>query len=898
MQPGGFMIKGLIIDEGFQRFFASEDALNDISFQSRIMPGIKQIAKSVFSLIVCLLFIGTISAQQIDLDELLTSEEKEWLAQNRDGTIRYAPNQDWPPGEFVQDGVEKGIVPEYVAIFEHVLGMRFERIYLDSWSAILEGLKNGTIDLVGGIHITEDRRQFLNFTQSFLDVPLGIVVKDDASSTFSYSRINRMTLACVRDYATIPFIRENYPSARIVPAGNDLLALLETSLGRTDGSVIDLMTVSYLVDKYSITNLKYGVDLDFEWNLGFAASRKVPHLISILDKVLNTINEEERKRIYSKWVNIDAIPLPDFFSSHLDLIKGLSFLIVSLLLGVLVFSRVLVIRVNKKTRELRNARDEAQRSEEYIRKRLGLEQMLARIAESAVGNTEVYKLINLILADVGSTIDVSRAYIIEHRYLTETMDNTYEWCNEGITPEIGNLQGVPSETVQWWLSEMLKGKEICYQDIEDIPDEGAKNILRPQGILSILVVPLFVKGKYHGFMGFDECTTPRDWPDEDVYLLKSVAHILTSLLERHESEEALRIKDRAIESSITGIALADMEANIVYVNPAFVSYWGYSSAEEILKINGFQIWKSRQDAEKVYTGLMAHGSWYGELEARRADGSLFTVELNLNLVNDYSGRPVNILASIMDITDRKRWEEQLIEAKEVAEQNNRLKSAFLANLSHEIRTPMNGILGFLDLVQDMDLRPDERADYVNYIKKSGQRLLDTVTDIIEMSKIEAGEILVRFEETDPYEIQQYLLDFYKPQALEKSISLQLENRPECKERMNFKTDRFKLEAVLANLISNAIKFTESGGVVFGCFPDQDMITFYVRDTGLGIPVHLREQIFDRFVQADTGYGRWKEGSGLGLSIAKAYVEKLGGHITLESAVGAGSTFMFSLPLKY
>jgi PAS domain S-box-containing protein len=263
-------------------------------------------------------------------------------------------------------------------------------------------------------------------------------------------------------------------------------------------------------------------------------------------------------------------------------------------------------------------------------------------------------------------------------------------------------------------------------------------------------------------------------------------------------------------------------------------------------------------------------------------------------VYDETGNLMFLEGYIEDITDRKMHDKELLQAKEKAEESDRLKSAFLANMSHEIRTPMNGILGFMQLLKEPGLSEDQMAEYIDIVNKSGNRLMDTINDIIEISKIESGEAKIVMSDFNCEDLMNYQHVFFKPQADQKNLEFEIASQLTGDSAI-IRMDKYKLISILNNLIRNAIKFTDSGSIVFGNYVEEDFLHFYVQDTGRGISAERIPYIFDRFVQAEIGLSRSHEGSGLGLSICKAHIESLGGKIFVESEVGKGSVFHFTIP---
>ena len=267
------------------------------------------------------------------------------------------------------------------------------------------------------------------------------------------------------------------------------------------------------------------------------------------------------------------------------------------------------------------------------------------------------------------------------------------------------------------------------------------------------------------------------------------------------------------------------------------------------------------------------------------------------------------------IKEKEKRAAELILAREKADESNRLKSAFLSNMSHEIRTPMNGIMGFAELLKAPDLTEEDKQRFIIIIESSGKRLLNIINDILDISKIESGQMPVTITETDLNEQLKYIFTFFKPEAERKGLQIFLGDRlPEDKSMLW--TDREKIYAILTNLVKNAIKFTHTGFIEFGCnflYAGEKKandhlkkgkkngkpvaVEFYVKDNGIGIHSDQLVFIFDRFRKGTDFLHRNYEGAGLGLSIAKAYVEMLGGKIHVISESGKGSEFYFTIPVR-
>ena len=412
-----------------------------------------------------------------------------------------------------------------------------------------------------------------------------------------------------------------------------------------------------------------------------------------------------------------------------------------------------------------------------LRQQIALRELLMELATGFINipANQVNDAVQIALEKMARFVESDRAYVFDYNWTADTTSNTFEWCNDGIEPQIDNLQDVPLSILEMWVDSHRKGEYIYLSDILAMDeDDDIRRILEPQGILSLLAVPLMNGTQSIGFVGFD------------------------SVRKKHE--------------------YSDVELNLLI----------------------------------MFAQLLAN------------------------------------------VKMRKEMVEQLIMAKERAEESDRLKSAFLANMSHEIRTPMNGILGFSHLLKHGGLSIDTQHTYLDMIEKSGARMLNIINDIIDISKIESGLVELRISETNLHEQVRYVFNLLQAEAESKGLKLSFQ-LPLEGERVW--VDKDKLYAVLANLVKNAIKYTPRGAIKFGYRRLPEVFEFYLEDTGIGIPEDRQKAVFERFIQADIADVMARQGAGLGLSISKAYVEMMGGNIWLESKVDEGTKFYFTLPVS-
>ncbi len=401
-------------------------------------------------------------------------------------------------------------------------------------------------------------------------------------------------------------------------------------------------------------------------------------------------------------------------------------------------------------------------------------------------------------------------------------------------------------------------------------------------------------------------TALRDGLDEIIgYLLIGTDNTARKLVEQEQQQSDQRLRDQQfytrslIESNIDALMTTDPAGIITDVNKQMEALTGCTRDELI----GAPFKDCFTDPDRAEAGikrvLNEKSVTDYELTARARDGKQTVVSYNATTFYDRNRTLQGVFAAARDVTERKRFEQELQLAKAAAESASRTKSDFLASMSHEIRTPMNAIMGIADLLAKTSLTP-EQDKYVQIFRRSGDNLLNLINDILDLSKVEAAQLDLEQTGFSLGDHLEKVIEMVLPRAQEKSLVLLCEIAPSvCNDLVG---DPTRLRQVLLNLLGNAIKFTESGHITLTVEPDRDCtvptaLRFTVTDTGIGIADEKLASVFERFAQADSSTTRRFGGSGLGLTISKRLVELMGGRIWVTSEIGNGSTFGFAVPFE-
>ncbi len=387
-----------------------------------------------------------------------------------------------------------------------------------------------------------------------------------------------------------------------------------------------------------------------------------------------------------------------------------------------------------------------------------------------------------------------------------------------------------------------------------------------------------------------------DYTNSDILQLSVLMDIIWRMIEKKKSDTQLKKLSVATEQSPASIIITDMDGRIEFANDRFISTTGYQFDE--LKGHILRVLRPAHTPEPTFSELWdtikSGENWKGEHQNKRKTGEVYWEAVNISPIRNSEDQITNYVVVGEDVTYEKSMRLELIAAKEKAEENDNLKTAFLNNLSHEVRTPLNAIVGFSEFLTDETITADKRAIYAKTILKSSTQLLNLMENIINMAIIESGQ--VKFNKAQ-VSINQLLNDVYNQISVttsKKSIKLRV-NSMISKVNDEVIIDQTKVVQILFNLLGNAFKFTEKGLIQFGCQIEGSQLVFHVDDTGVGFPEEKRELLFEKFRQGKNSITGLSDGMGLGLSISKSYIDLMGGSIKLDSTPQKGTRIEFAVP---
>ncbi len=516
------------------------------------------------------------------------------------------------------------------------------------------------------------------------------------------------------------------------------------------------------------------------------------------------------------------------------------------------------------------------------------------IAHSVVTSKNLYEFFSVAREQLSKLFDTTNFFLAWYDEKTDMLESPFEWDEKADGPPTWKAE----KSLTGIVVKENKPLLLRSEDIEKLHEEGKIEYIGSRS-KCWMGVPIQYEGKAIGAIVIQSYTERNAYNEKELKLFQTIAEQISTYIVLKQREENLAKLITALETLPVGVLITNPDGFIEYVNSKYSEMSGYSKDEIIGQKPS--ILKSGHHSADFYKHLwetiLSGKQWEGEILDRTKDGKLFWVNQLITPIINESGKITNFVGVQTDITEKKKFVEELYQAKQKAEENEKLRSAFLANISHEVRTPLNAILGFAQILFTKACSPNEVTSFARLIHRRGQDLLRLFNDIIDISLLEAKQlqILPRKAPVMPILYDLYTTFSKNEEFANKPVELRIGKT--IPNDFQFSTDYFRLKQILWNLIHNGLKFTERGFVEFGCQQSEGgNLLFYVKDTGEGIPESKKDKVFERFRQGDVDYlTRPHEGLGLGLAISKELVELLGGRIWFESRLGHGSIFYVLIP---
>ncbi len=528
-------------------------------------------------------------------------------------------------------------------------------------------------------------------------------------------------------------------------------------------------------------------------------------------------------------------------------------------------------------------------------------QTLLEISNATVLTGDIRELTAFIREQLGKLMDTTNFYIALYHPEDDTFTMPF------FSDLKDHFERVPAaNTLSRYVIKTNKSLLVREKEFHDLVDKGEVKLVGTDSKVWV-GVPLRVNEKIIGMVGVQSYEDENMYTDADKDILELISYQIGLAIDRKQKEEELNIEkayfEQLFENVPEAMVIQEYPGTITDANVAFNRLFGFEPGEVIGKrLDDLIIPEELSEEAASYTDRSFRGEVIETETVRmRKDGEKIDVSLLIKPFRISRDKTI-IYALYRDIRRKKEVERKLLAAKEKAEEADRMKTAFLTNMSHEIRTPMNAILGFAQLLSTEQLTAEQKREYVNIIKNSGDSLLRLIDDILDLAKLESGQIQVSEEFVDIDEqIESLYTTFLNLLSSHYHADMIELRRKGHGQKLPFKirTDPLRLRQILNNLLSNAVKFTREGYVEFGydILPEEEALRFFVKDTGIGIPEDKKEIIFQRFQQLDDSKTRLYPGTGLGLAISKRLTHLLGGRIWVESEEGKGSVFYFTIPLK-
>jgi len=877
----------------------------------------------------------------------LSQDEHTYLKEHP--ILEVSNEMDFAPFDFVKDNKPKGYSIDLLNLLATKIGVKIHYVNGYTWQELLELLQNDKIDLIHSLNITPLRKKYATFSKSYLTYITKFISRDN--SIYSIQDLKGKKVGVVKGYSTNEYLRKHYPQFNFIEF-NTLKELMDAiNKGKVDVTVLNDATADYETKKKSYKNIfvtGWFKEFDHEKSqtYHFMTLKKNRLLIQILNKALDQVTQSEYSNLQKKYLKykytsklilsekqkrylnekkvitmcIDPDWLPyekfDIHGKHIGITADI-FKIISKEIGIPIEA------IKTRTWEESIAAAKARKCDIFS---LAME---TKERKKYMNFTTPYFFIPLIIVTKPNVTFVDNLTILKGKKIGIVKGYAF---NEIFRKKYPELNIVDVKNVDDGLKRVSSGELFGF--IGTIASVGYRFQTDYIGELKIsgkfdekweLGVgvrnddPILFDIIQKAMTNLNEKMKQKilnDWISikvESNIDYKTIFTILFGLIfiiiliifwnrklsrinkESKRLEEELyqqkELLEYILDNALETIAIFENN-NCIHINKSGIDTHGFHHKDEAIGKNVFEF-IAPEYLDMVTQHILQNYEEPYEIKAKRKDGILVPAIVRGQNIT-FHNKTLRIV-SLIDLTEIKQKEHQLIEAKNKAEEATKLKSEFLANMSHEIRTPMNGILGMSHLALQTDLNQKQKH-YIQKIDDSAKSLLGIINDILDFSKAEAGKLTIEKVNFNLKSMFKEITNLIIYSIKEKHLEFTIEYSPDC--TYNLYGDKLRISQVLINIISNAIKFTHSGKIeIIITQKENSIFRFDIKDTGIGLSQDQIEKLFISFTQADGSTTRKYGGTGLGLSISKQLVELMGGKIWVKSKEGKGSIFSFEIPLE-
>jgi len=783
----------------------------------------------------------------------LSNDQRQWLADHRN--LRLGIDPSWPPFEFIDEtGAYSGISSGYVEAIAERLSIEMQPVADLSWTEVMAKARSGEVDVIPAMTKSEERAKHYLFTKPYIIFPVVIAVHKGAPFVSNLSDLSGQRVGVVKDYVTHELLRNKHPAIIVVPHRNLSAGLKALNDGKIDAFVDNLGTITYVIGKENLENVKVAAPTVYNFELSMAVRKDWPELVPILDAALATLSEREKTAIKNTWMALEV-------TFGLDTRTILTWALpIGAAVVLVIFSFV------------------------FWNRRLG-----AEIGERKRAEEELAKRTNLLQAVLGSMTQGIVAFDKDLKLIS--------WNDQYLKirdyPEALAHAGAD-------FAEFMKYDVSRHEFDGDDPELDVQKQVARAG--------KFEPHEFERQRPDGSFIEVRGGPIPGGGFVSTYTDITERKRGEDELAAAMAKLGLALDSMSDGIFLLDSETNYVMFNDRYI---------ELLNLPAGLV-REGASVRDVVRYLAKHSAYENEgqedfIEQRIAQlGSQESANVELHIpdgpILELRQTPTEgggMVVVCSDITERKQGEAELTLARDKAESATRAKSSFLAAMSHEIRTPMNGVVGMIDLLRETKLDMDQRQ-MMRTVRDSAFSLLQIINDILDFSKIEAGKLALEMLPISVRDVIEGVAETLLPNTVPKDVRLLIYIDPEIPSWLM--SDQVRLRQILFNMAGNAVKFTETTpekkGVVMiradrapGDDEKQIDVRFSISDNGIGMSPAAVSTLFTPFTQAESSTTRRFGGTGLGLSICKNLTDIMKGKVEVESVEGEGSTFIATLPFE-